>query len=81
MYRRNTDQEKLFRLAAVCQNAIQHQHDRHRRLGYGIDDYTDGRLAGAAELARTILRILTGGHAESSRPRIRPRGDARRRLP
>lgn len=52
--------DKSFDIAALCQQAIQEQRDRERRQGYGIDDYTEGRIVGAANLARKILRTLTG---------------------
>lgn len=69
----HTDQEKLFQLAALCQEAIQAQHHRAARQGFGLDDYTEGRIVGAANLARKMLRVLTGGQAEVSRPRVHPR--------
>ena len=51
--------DKSFDIAPLCQQAIQEQHDRERRQGYGLDDYTEGRIVGAANLARKILRTLT----------------------
>ncbi len=66
MSRLNHDQEKLFRVAALCQNAIQTQRERERREGYGVDDYTEGRIVGAANLARAILRTLSGNHTDAS---------------
>ena len=60
MNRRYPEQEKFFRVAALCQRAIQEQRDRERRLGYGMDDYTEGRIVGAANLARAIMRALVG---------------------
>ena len=29
-------------------------------LGYGLDDYTEGRIVGGANLARKILRVVSG---------------------
>jgi hypothetical protein len=73
MARRHPDHEKLFRVAALCQNAIQAQRDRERRLGYGVDDYTEGRIVGAADLARTILRTLVAHQTDGPWQRPRPR--------
>lgn len=75
MARRHPDHEKLFRVAALCQNAIQAQRDRERRAGFGVDDYTEGRIVGAANLARSILRALVADHVDGSgrRPTPRPR--------
>jgi hypothetical protein len=53
-------ERKLSDIAAFCQQAVQEQRDRERRLGYGLDDYTEGRIVGGANLARKILRVLSG---------------------
>jgi hypothetical protein len=53
-------EQKLSDIAAFCQQAVQEQRDRERRLGYGLDDYTEGRIVGGANLARKILRVLSG---------------------
>lgn len=42
----------------LCLDAIQKQKDREVKLGYGLDDYTEGRIVGAAVLARKILKII-----------------------
>lgn len=60
MKRSTPEQQKLLRIAALCQDAIQEQRDRERRLGYGLDDYTEGRIVGGANLARKIMRAITG---------------------
>jgi len=65
-----TDQARLLRIAAVCQEAIQEQRDREARHGYGLDDYTEGRIVGAANLARKIMRTLTG-QPEPPKPPLR----------
>lgn len=65
-----------FDIAALCQQAIQEQRDRERREGYGLDDYTEGRIVGAANLARKILRTLT----DTSRVAPKRSGVARRSL-
>lgn len=56
----HTEQSRLFQIAALCEEAIQQQRDRECRHGYGLDDYTEGRIVGAANLARKIRRILSG---------------------
>ena len=73
MIRPPTDQDKLFRIAAVCQEAVQSQNQRAARNGYGLDDYTEGRTVGAANLARKILRVLAGGQGEGDGQRGRVR--------
>ena len=76
MRRLNHEQEKLLRVAALCQNAIQSQRDRERREGFGVDDYTEGRIVGAANLARAILRTLSGNHTDASWDGTGPRRTA-----
>jgi hypothetical protein len=66
MIRRPAEQERLHEIARFCQQAIQEQRDRERGLGYGLDDYTEGRIVGGANLARKILRALTGEAGGSS---------------
>ena len=53
-------QEKLDEVYKICNKAIQEQTNRQRSLGYGLDDYTEGRIVGAANLARRIKRIVFG---------------------
>lgn len=60
--RRHADQTTLARITALCHEAVQHQREREQRLGYGLDDYTEGRIVGAANLARKLLRVLNGEH-------------------
>jgi hypothetical protein len=64
--RRHADQTTLARIAALCHEAVQHQREREQRLGYGLDDYTEGRIVGAANLARKLLRVLNGEHLTGS---------------
>jgi hypothetical protein len=81
MHRPPSDQEKLFQIAAACQEAIQAQNHRAASQGYGLDDYSEGRVVGAANLARKILRVLSGSqvsgrldsslHGDSPRHRSR----------
>jgi hypothetical protein len=61
-----SDQEKLIRIAAACQEAIQTQRQRETRQGYGLDDYTEGRIVGAANLARKIMRIVSASQADGA---------------
>ena len=73
MHRPATDQEKLFQIAAACQEAIVAQRQRESGQGYGLDDYTEGRIVGAASLARKIMRVLSGGQPDASSLRARSR--------
>jgi hypothetical protein len=73
MYRPVTDQEKLFQIAAACQESILAQRQRESGQGYGLDDYTEGRIVGAASLARKIMRVLSGGQPDASSLRGRSR--------
>lgn len=78
MYRPPTDQEKLFQLAALCQEAIQSQHRRAVSQGFGLDDYTEGRIVGAANLARKMMRVLSSGQVDSFSRRVPSRKPAGR---
>jgi hypothetical protein len=69
----DTDQAKLLQISAACQDAIQAQRERECRQGYGLDDYTEGRIVGAANLARKVLRVLSGGHVDAESLRSGPR--------
>jgi len=55
-----TQQAKLDEVYKICNKAIEEQRNRERTLGYGHDDYTEGRIVGAANLARRIKRIVFG---------------------
>jgi len=68
-----TDQEKLFQIAAACQEAILAQRERESRHGFGLDDYTEGRIVGAASLARKIMRVVSGGELDATNLRARSR--------
>ena len=57
--KKNPADEKFFKIAKLCQEAIEQQKKRERKLGYGLDDYTEGRIVGTANLARKILREIT----------------------
>lgn len=51
-------QEQLDEIYKICSQAIQDQLNRQKTLGYGLDDYTEGRIIGAANMARKIKRIV-----------------------
>jgi hypothetical protein len=42
----------------MCNAAISKQVEQSRKGGFGLDDYTDGRIVGGASLARNILRLI-----------------------
>jgi len=73
MHRPATDQEKLIQIAAACQEAILAQRERESRHGFGLDDYTEGRIVGAASLARKLMRMLSGGQLDATTLRARSR--------
>lgn len=50
--------ERFCKIAKLCQEAIEQQKKRECKLGYGLDDYTEGRIVGTANLARKILREI-----------------------
>lgn len=60
MPHQHLDHEKLNEIAFLCQQAVQEQRKREQGPGYGLDDYTEGRIVGGANLARKILRTLIG---------------------
>ena len=51
-------EELRIAIEKICLDAIQKQKDREVKLGYGLDDYTEGRIVGAAVLARKILKKI-----------------------
>jgi hypothetical protein len=53
-------QKQLDEIYKICCKAIEDQKHRERSLGYGLDDYTEGRIVGAANLARRIKRVVFG---------------------
>jgi hypothetical protein len=57
-YLTKQQQQQLDEVYKICNKAIQEQTNRQRTLGYGLDDYTEGRIVGAANLARRIKRIV-----------------------
>lgn len=77
MKRVTSDRDRLFQVAAACQEAIQGQYKRESGQGYGLDDYTEGRIVGAANLARRIMRLVSGDLTNQPSP-SRPAGGWRR---
>lgn len=59
-YLTREQQRRLDEILLICNNAIENQKKRERTLGYGLDDYTEGRIVGAANIARRIKRIAFG---------------------
>ena len=59
-YLTRQQQQRLDEILRICNNAIEDQKNRERTIGYGLDDYTEGRTVGAANLARRIKRIAFG---------------------
>jgi hypothetical protein len=57
-YLTKEQQKKLDDIVVECNRAINEQNNRQKVLGYGLDDYTEGRIVGAANLARKINRII-----------------------
>ena len=51
--------DKIIQVNKLCHQKIQDQKNYEIRAGCG-EDYTDGRIAGAAALARHILDLLKG---------------------
>lgn len=58
MINKNKNSNKIEDIIKLCQDAISKQIDKNKKGGFGIDDYTDGRIIGGASLARNILRII-----------------------
>ena len=57
-YLTREQQKQLDEILKICNDAIEDQKKRERTLGYGLDDYTEGRTVGAANLARRIKRLV-----------------------
>lgn len=73
MRRVNSETDRLLQVAMLCQEAVDEQRMRECRQGYGLDDYTEGRIVGAANLARKLLRIVKGDAEAEPRTRGRRR--------
>ena len=50
--------KKIEAITQMCRAAISQQVERGKKSGFGLDDYTDGRIVGGASLARKILRVF-----------------------
>jgi hypothetical protein len=50
--------KKIEAITQMCRAAISQQVERGTKGGFGLDDYTDGRIVGGASLARKILRLI-----------------------
>lgn len=55
------ESNKLEEAIKLCHVAIAKQAAQNAKGGFGLDDYTDGRIVGGASLARNILRLLGRG--------------------
>lgn len=52
-----TRRKKIAEIVALCGEKVEDQRRREAGTGY-VEDYSDGRIVGAAALARRILEIL-----------------------
>lgn len=52
--------DKLSEIIKLCETAISKQNLKNKMGGFGYDDYTDGRIIGAASLARNVLKLIKG---------------------
>jgi hypothetical protein len=50
--------KKFEAITQMCRAAISQQVERGKKAGFGLDDYTDGRIVGGASLARKILHLI-----------------------
>jgi len=50
--------KQIEAITQMCRAAISQQVERGKKAGFGLDDYTDGRIVGGASLARKILRLI-----------------------
>lgn len=50
--------DKTIEIIKLCEIAINRQNEKNKKGGFGLDDYTDGRIIGAASLARNILKVI-----------------------
>ena len=59
MNKPDKNNKKIEEVIKMCRTAISKQTDKNKKCGFGIDDYTDGRIIGGASLARNILKLLS----------------------
>jgi len=52
-------QKQIAQIVKLCNEKIYDQKQHEASAGYG-EDYTDGRIVGAAALARRILSVVRG---------------------
>ena len=52
-------QKQIAKIVKLCNEKIDDQKQHEASAGYG-EDYTDGRIVGAAALARRIMLIIKG---------------------
>ena len=52
-------QKQIAKIVKLCNQKIDDQKQHEASAGYG-EDYTDGRIVGAAALARRIMLIIKG---------------------
>jgi hypothetical protein len=52
-------QQQIAKIVKLCNEKIDDQKQHEASAGYG-EDYTDGRIVGAAALARRIMLVIKG---------------------
>jgi hypothetical protein len=52
-------QKQIAKIVKLCNEKIDDQKKHEASAGYG-EDYTDGRIVGAAALARRIMLVIKG---------------------
>jgi hypothetical protein len=52
-------QNQIAKIVKLCNEKIDDQKQHEASAGYG-EDYTDGRIVGAAALARRIILVIKG---------------------
>lgn len=52
-------QKQIAQIVKLCNEKIDDQKQHEASAGYG-EDYTDGRIVGAAALARRIMLVIKG---------------------
>lgn len=52
-------QNQIAKIVKLCNEKIDDQKQHEASAGYG-EDYTDGRIVGAAALARRIMLVIKG---------------------
>lgn len=77
MRRMSEAELRCLEIMKLCEGAVAEQRNRERGMPYGIDDYTEGRIVGAANLARKIQGILRGTMAAPTHKHFSSRSFAR----